>query len=74
MALALASVAAATQGSTYPYKAAIQRENGCLWDEMTCANAAEGGHLKVLRWARENGCPWDENTRRIAASKGYVET
>ena len=27
------------------------------WDRWTCANAAEGGHLEVLKWARENGCP-----------------
>jgi hypothetical protein len=44
------------------------------WDEWTCYNAAEYGHIEVLRWARENGTPWTENTRRIAASKGYVET
>ena len=35
------------------------RENGCPWDEVTCAYAAKGGHLDVLKWARENGCPWD---------------
>ena len=29
--------------------------NGCPWDETTCALAAGGGHLDVLRWARENG-------------------
>ena len=50
------------------------RANGCPWDEGTCANAAEGGHLDVLKWARENGCPMDENTRKIAAKLGYVET
>jgi len=48
------------------------RENGCPWDEDTCAGAAEGGHLEVLKWARENGCPWDEvdvlRTRRRAAT------
>ena len=31
------------------------RANGCPWDETTCALAAGGGHLDVLRWARENG-------------------
>ena len=41
---------------------------------MTCASAAEGGHIELLRWARENGAPWDEYTRRIAAEKGYVES
>jgi hypothetical protein len=49
------------------------RENGAPWDELTCANAAEGGHVELLRWARENGAPWTKNTRRIAAAKGYVE-
>ena len=42
-------------------------------DEMTCANAAGGGNLKVLQWARANGCPWDKKTRVLAARKGYVE-
>jgi len=41
------------------------RENGCPWDEWTCAYAAEGGHLEVLKWARENGCPWDEDDVRV---------
>ena len=38
------------------------RENDCPWDEETCAYAARGGHLDVLKWARENGCPWNEWT------------
>ena len=33
------------------------RENGCPWGFDTCAWAAGGGHLKVLKWARENGYP-----------------
>jgi hypothetical protein len=24
-------------------------------------NAAENGHLEVLKWARLNGCPWNKN-------------
>ena len=36
------------------------REQGCPWDEETCAGAASGGHLKVLQWLREQGCPWDK--------------
>ena len=36
-------------------------ENGCLWDELTCSEAASGGHLEVC-WARENGCPWYKDT------------
>jgi hypothetical protein len=27
---------------------------------MTCALAAEGAHLEVLRWAIEHGCPGGE--------------
>jgi hypothetical protein len=49
------------------------RENDCPWDESTCSQAAEEGHIELLRWARMNGAPWDEDTRRIAAAKGYVE-
>jgi hypothetical protein len=33
------------------------RENGCPWDELTCAWAAKSGHIEVLKWARANGCP-----------------
>ena len=33
------------------------RENGCPWDETTCAAAAKNGHLETLKWARENGAP-----------------
>jgi hypothetical protein len=49
------------------------RRNGCPWDWLTCAHAAEGGHLEVLKWARANGCPWYEETRELAANLGYVE-
>ena len=49
------------------------RQNGCPWDEDTCAQAAEGGHLEVLQWARQNGCPWDEYTCAEAAGGGHLE-
>jgi hypothetical protein len=49
------------------------RENDCEWGDLTCSNAAKGGHLEVLKWARANGCPWDAKTRNIAANLGYVE-
>ena len=41
----------------------------CPWDKRTCANAARGGHLKVLQWCRspENMCPWDKWTCAHAA-------
>jgi hypothetical protein len=29
----------------------------------TCASAAEGGQLEVLKWAREHGGPWAEENR-----------
>ena len=32
------------------------RERLPVEHEATCAAAAEGGHLEVLKWARENGC------------------
>jgi len=38
---------------------------------LTCAYAAEGGHLHILQWARENGCPWDKYTCAEAAEGGH---
>jgi len=56
------------------------REHGCLWDVRTCASAAWGGHLEVLKWAREHHCPWEGATDDIetdccalAASGGHLE-
>ena len=49
------------------------RENGCPWDERTCAAAAAAGNLEVLQWAREHGCPWDEGTCWAAAVGGHLE-
>ena len=49
------------------------RENGCPWDERTCAAAAAAGNLEVLQWAREHGCPWDKETCGAAAKGGHVE-
>jgi hypothetical protein len=40
---------------------------------VTCADAAGGGHLEVLKWARENDCPWDELTCVSAAKHGHLE-
>jgi len=36
-------------------------------------NAAEGGHLEVLKWARENGCPWDRRTTECANAGGHSD-
>ena len=49
------------------------RENGCPWDELTCAHAALDGQLEVLKWAREHGCDWDSTTCYFAAEGGHVE-
>ena len=49
------------------------RENGCPWDESTCAAAAEGGHFNVLQWARANGCPWNGLTCFYAVLSGHRE-
>ena len=41
---------------------------------MTCAKAAEFGHLDILKWARANGCRWTARTRAEAADLGYIES
>ena len=41
--------------------------------EETCAAAAAGGRLEVLKWAREHGCDWDEVTCACAARGGHLE-
>ena len=38
------------------------KDNGCPWEEDTCAAIAAGGHLDVLQWAQKHDCPWDEAT------------
>ena len=49
------------------------RDNGCPWDEDTCANAARNGHFDILKVARENGCPWDSITCANAARNEHYE-
>ena len=34
------------------------RTHGCQWDDITCSEAALGGHLAVIQWARAQNCPW----------------
>jgi hypothetical protein len=43
-------------------------------DDWTCAYAAEGGHLEVLKWAREQNCRWDVRTVDAAQRSGCAET
>ena len=40
---------------------------------MTCAYAAQNGHLEVLQWARQNGCEWTSLTCTYAAENGHLE-
>jgi len=49
------------------------REHGCPWDEDTCALAAAGGYLNVLKWMREHHCPWHEDTCHFAARCAPLE-
>jgi len=48
------------------------RARDCPWDERTCAWAAKGGHLDVLKWLRPF-CPWDARTCSYAAERGHLE-
>ena len=47
------------------------RKKGFAWG--TCACAAKGGHLEVLKWVRENGCSWDDRVCRNAAREGHIK-
>lgn len=42
------------------------------WSSTTCAEAAGGGHLELLKWLRGRGCPWDRKTWQSAARGGHV--
>jgi len=47
--------------------------HGYWWNATTCARAAQGGHLEVLKWARLHGCPWHtELMCRAAAAGGHL--
>jgi len=59
------------------------RKHGLHWDQRTCAYAARGGHLDILKWARQQDrldasglrpppCPWDEETCAGAAEGGHL--
>lgn len=47
-------------------------ENGCPWDESTCAAAARGGHLELLQWAIRENAPRDSETEGQAAEEGHL--
>ncbi len=65
--------AAALAGRGYFSLLKWARNNGCPWDERTCAKAAAFGHLEILKWARNNGCPWDKYTCVHATKFGHLE-
>ena len=44
-----------------------------LFNEETCAFAAQGGHLEVLKYLHEKGCPWNEETCNAAAFEGHLD-
>lgn len=47
------------------------RQNGCLWGNRSCAEAAAGGgHLHLLQWARQKGRPYDKLRCLKAAKQG----
>ena len=48
-------------------------ENGCPWDEGTCAYSAKHGHFDCLKYLHENGCPWHEGTCNFAAHYGHLD-
>jgi hypothetical protein len=48
------------------------RANGGGWDADACAEAAKGGHLRLLKWLRSKGCPWNEQTATNAALEGHL--
>ena len=36
----------------------LREVKNCEWDEYTCHEAAENGHLACLKYAHEKGCTW----------------
>ena len=50
----------------------LARENDCPWDWRTCAHAAKGGHLEVLKWLRANDCPGTVNPGGFTLPFGFT--
>ena len=57
---------------TQVHMRSLPAKERCPWDEDTCAAAAEGGHLDILRWARQRKCKWDANTCLSSAAAGHL--
>jgi hypothetical protein len=52
----------------------LHDKTNCPWNTATCARAAKGGHLHVLKFLRQNGCEWDGRTRILATRSNHYET
>ena len=50
-----------------------EQDGAHKFNEQTCAYAAYGGHLEVLKYLRENGCPWDLGTIDAASQGGHFD-
>src|SRR5690242_19888613 len=52
--------------------AEIQKEDADAFQEdgSVCTQAAERGHLRVLKWARERGFPWDAKVLEALSNNG----
>ena len=47
--------------------------NECPVDEGACTNAAENGHLEILKYLREEvKAPWNSDTATWAARNGHL--
>ena len=63
--------AAARQGNLEMVKYCVA--NQCFIDRKACENAAENGHLEVLKYLREEAkVPWDSDTASCAAGNGHL--
>ena len=77
---AFAAAAEAGRRDAIAYMLGVVRENLDEYEdestfgfgEATCASAAEGGHLEVLKWLRRERCEWDEGTCTDAATNGHL--
>lgn len=63
--------AAAKNGHVHVLKW-CQDNNVGLLDEYTCAHAALGGQLTVIKWLRAHGCPWSARTCWYASLGGHL--
>ena len=51
----------------------VKEEKNYIFDKMTCAYAALGGHFELLKYIRNEGCYWNEWTCAFAAKGGHLE-